>query len=159
VLQNRNDGIGTINSRTLLFGTQAKARLWRQALESVLLRLNRAGVPVLLVHSIPVLPLESSGCAVALVLAGKCSGEVSRSAVDRSLRFPIQVENEAIAVAPATWAVSFENEICGKTSCSTMRDGVVQYRDSSHLSVDGALMLTDAFYREIILHAIPRRSQ
>jgi hypothetical protein len=66
------------------------------------------------------------------------------------------VENAAVAAVPKTWALSFENEICGKASCSSMRDGVVQYRDSQHLSVAGALMLTDAFYRAIALRAVPR---
>jgi hypothetical protein len=73
------------------------------------------------------------------------------------LRLPVRVENQEVAAVPKTWALSFENEICGKASCSSMRDGVVQYRDSQHLSVDGALMLTGVFYRAIALHAVPRR--
>lgn len=155
-LQTPDDGLGSVGSDALVFGTQAKARLWQQTLKSLLRRLNGAGVPVLLLHPIPLVPLESSGCAVVRVLAGECAGGISRTAVDSWLRLTTQVENAAVAAVPKTWALSFENEICGKASCSSMRDGVVQYRDSQHLSVDGALMLTDAFYRAIALRAVPR---
>jgi len=120
------------------------------------LRLNKAGVPVVLVHPVPGIPFGSGSCAVFSIITGDCAGEISRSAVDASLGSSIRVEDAAIAKAPAAWALSFENQICGKESCSTVRDGVVQYRDPHHLSIDGALLLTCSFYKVISARAVPR---
>ncbi len=149
-------GLAEPGSHAFTFSAGAKANLWQQALESAVRRLNEAGVPVVLVHPVPGIPFGSGSCAVLSILTGDCAGTISRSAVDASLSSAIHVEDAAIATAPAAWALSFENEICGKESCSTVRDGVVQYRDPHHLSVDGALMLTDSFYKAIKAHAIER---
>jgi hypothetical protein len=97
------------------------------------------------------------GCAVATILIGECGSTVSRQTVDSWLALSRRVENASIARAAATWALDFEREICGKSTCSTMRDGVVQYRDYRHVSVAEALTLTDTFYRAVVAHAVPRR--
>jgi peptidoglycan/LPS O-acetylase OafA/YrhL len=152
-----DDGLRAADSSAFTYDTASKVRLWRPALRSALLRLTGAGLHVVLVHPIPLLPFESNNCAVVRILAGECATEISRSEADTWLRLPVRVENQEVAAVPKTWALSFENEICGKTSCSSMRNGVVQYRDAQHLSVDGALMLTGVFYRAIALRAVPRR--
>lgn len=155
-LQGSDFSLGKVGGGPLTNDTQAKARLWQRALTSVLRRLNKAGIPVLVVHPVPVLPNAPDGCAVGRILAGECASTVSRKSVDSWLALSRRVENASIASAPATWALDFENEICGKSSCSTVRDGVIQYRDFRHLTVAKALTLTDSFYRSIVAHAIPR---
>jgi SGNH domain (fused to AT3 domains) len=52
--------------------------------------------------------------------------------------------------------LDLENDLCGPTRCSSVRDGTVLYRDSDHLTVAGALTLTSVFYRAIVLHARAR---
>ncbi|MGD0167508.1 MAG: acyltransferase family protein [Gaiellaceae bacterium] len=156
-LQGSDFSLGKVGSGALTNDTQAKVRLWQSALTSVLRRLNKAGVPVLLVHPIPVLPNAPNGCAVGRILIGECTSTVPRKTVDSWLALSRRVENASIARAPATWALDFEKEICGESTCSTLRDGVVQYRDYRHLSIAGALMLTDSFYGAIVAHAVQRR--
>ncbi len=156
-LQGSDFSLGKVGSGTLTSDTQAKARLWQSALTSTLLRLNNAGIPVLLVHPVPVLPSPPDGCAVARILMGKCGSTVSRQTVDSWLALSRRVENASIARTPATWALDFENEICAQSACSTMRDGIVQYRDYRHVSIAEALALTGSFYRAVIAHSVPRR--
>ena len=155
-LQTTNWALGVPGDGALTHDTSAKARLWRRALRSILLRLNGAGVPVLLIHPIPVLPIDPDTCAIVRVLLGECSSSLPRSSVNRWLRLAIQTENAA-AGAKRTWLLDFENQLCGKNRCTTVKNGVSLYRDSRHLSVDGALTLTPSFERAILAHAVPRK--
>jgi hypothetical protein len=102
------------------------------------------------------LPLEPSECAVVRVLAGRCASEISRSVATGSLRPSINIEDAAVSTAPETWVLDFAATLCGKTTCSTTRSGIIQYRNERHLSIDGSLKLTDAFYEAIVAHARPR---
>jgi hypothetical protein len=98
------------------------------------------------------------GCAVGIILMGQCSSSISRATADSELALSRRVENASIAAASNTWPLDFENEICGKSTCSTVRGRVTQYRDSGHISVAMALALTGNFYRAIVAHAAPRKS-
>ena len=155
-LQNPDDGLGLVGKGGLTFSDAGKARLWRQALRSTLLRLNNAGVPVLLVHPIPVLPLDQATCAIVRILLGECASSLPRSSVDRWLRLAIKTENAGAAVAKRTWILDFENQLCSKNRCATVKNKVSLYRDSRHLSIDGALTLTGTFQRAIVARAAPR---
>ncbi|MHB8059336.1 MAG: acyltransferase family protein [Gaiellaceae bacterium] len=156
-LQESKAALGRVGSGTLTNDTQAKVQLWQPALTSTLRRLNDAGVPVLLVHPVPFMPSEPPACAVVRILWGRCTSSVSRTIADSWLALPRRVEDASIAATSATWSLDFENEICGKSTCSYVRHGVIQFRDWRHLSVAGALMLTDSFYRAIVAHAVPRK--
>jgi hypothetical protein len=156
-LQGSDFSLGKPGSAALTNDTQTKVRLWQSALTSVLRRLNGAGIPALLVHPVPVLPNAPDGCAVGRILMGDCANTVSRRSVDSWLALSRRVEDASVARAPPTWALDFENQICSKSTCSTVRNGVVQYRDFRHLTVAKALTLTDSFYRNIVAHAVPRQ--
>ncbi|MHB8059753.1 MAG: acyltransferase family protein [Gaiellaceae bacterium] len=154
-LQNPVDGLGFIGG-SLTFSNSGKARIWRQVLHSTLLRLSAAGVPVLLVQPIPVLPLDPATCAVVRVLLGKCSSSLPRSAVDKWLRLAIRTNRAGARGVEGAWLLDFENELCEKNRCTTVKNGISLYRDSRHLSVDGALTLSGKFQRAIVAHAKPR---
>jgi peptidoglycan/LPS O-acetylase OafA/YrhL len=135
---------------------EAKARLWRNGLIRVARRLNGAGIPVLVVHPVPAIPNLPTACSTASVLSGACSGSVSRESADRRRRRSIDAEAAAVAAVPATWSVDFVDALCGSTTCSAARQGTRLYRNSDHLSVDGALSLTGAFEDAVRAHALPR---
>jgi SGNH domain-containing protein len=80
---------------------------------------------------------------------------VSRSAVDRARSRSVGAETRALAAVPEASSLDFENTVCGRTSCSSDRGGHFWYRDSTHLSVDGALLLTHRFYLAINSRAKP----
>jgi hypothetical protein len=155
-IERRADALGAVGSSTVTNNARAKARLWRQAVASTLGRLNRAGIPVVLVHPVPALPHAPNACAVVLIIRGTCTSSVPRAAADARLQRSVRAEDAAVAATPASTAISVENEICGPTRCSSTRAGVVQYRDDLHLSIDGALQLTDRFYAVILAHARAR---
>jgi hypothetical protein len=104
-----------------------------------------------------VLPLDPQTCAIVRVLLGACSSSLPRSSVDNWLRLAIQTENQGAAGVKLVKTIDFENRLCGKNRCTTVKNGVSLYRDSRHLSVDGALTLTGTFQRAIVTHAIPRK--
>jgi peptidoglycan/LPS O-acetylase OafA/YrhL len=164
VLANRDDdligasskGFGSADGGAVAYGRAAKARLWEHGLANVLQRLSRAGIPVLLVRPVPAIPTLPSGCAVIRVLTGSCRGSVARTAVAASLRLTVDAENRAVRLASTAVILDLENDLCGPTRCSSVRDGTVLYRDSDHLTVAGALTLTSVFYRAIVLHARAR---
>jgi peptidoglycan/LPS O-acetylase OafA/YrhL len=128
------------------YSSAAKARLWRAGLERFLRRLGAAGIPTLVVHPVPALAIDPGTCAVLRVLTASCTATASRRSVDDLLRVSGQIESAAVAAAPKARAVSFESLLCTNV-CASARDGRMLYRDSTHLSVDGALTLTPAFER------------
>jgi hypothetical protein len=155
-LQNPQDGLAVVGKGGFTFTNAGKARLYRLALHSTLMRLNAAGVPALLVQPVPVLPLDQATCAVVRVLLGQCSSSLSRASVNDWLRLAIQTDEAAAGGVKGVTLLDFENQLCGKARCTTVKNGVSLYRDSRHLSVDGALTLTPEFSRAIKAHAVPR---
>jgi peptidoglycan/LPS O-acetylase OafA/YrhL len=156
-LQNPDDGLAVVDKGGFTFSNAGKASLYRQALHSKLQRLSAAGVPALVVHPIPVLPIDQQTCAIVRILLGACSSSLPRSSVNNWLRLAIRTENQGAAGVKLVKTLDFENQLCGKTRCSTVRNGVSLYRDSRHLSVDGALTLTSEFKKAFRAHAIPRK--
>jgi len=69
----------------------------------------------------------------------------------------VEAENAAVAAVTRAWTLDFENDVCSPTMCDAIRGGVRIYRNSDHLSVEGALMLTKQFEAAIRAHARSRR--
>ena len=133
--------------------TPTRVRLWHEGIASTLQAL--AGIPVVLVAPIPLLPVPSGECAVLRILTTSCAGTESRAAVDRELGPVVRAERTAVAQVPHTTFADFEDALCTSSRCSSTRGHVVMYRNDSHLSVDGALTLTSRF-RALIAGAVRR---
>ena len=142
------DGTGALIARP-----DEKARLWEQGLEKTLDRLARAGVPVLVVHPVPAFPKTPDECTTFAILTDGCGSSVTRESVDARLSRARQAEKTAVAAIPGAFAIGFEDRVCARDRCSTSRDGTILARDGEHLSVDGALLLTNDFYRAILARA------
>lgn len=155
-LQNPQDGFAVVGKGGFTFTNAGKAKLYRQAMHGMLERLSRAGVPVVVVHPIPVLPIDQTTCAIVRALIGTCSASLSRAAVHNWLRLAIQTENQAAAGVENVSILSFENQLCGKKRCSAVKNGISLYRDSRHLSVNGAYMLMPEFEEAFDEYALPR---
>jgi peptidoglycan/LPS O-acetylase OafA/YrhL len=149
-------GLGKPGGGAITYVADAKEHLWSEGLASTLRRLNDAGIPVVVVHPVPVVqPISISDCAVIRILTESCMSSVARSAVDRYLRPSVDAEDRAVAAAPAASAIDFRNQLCGRDRCASMRGSTVVYLDRYHLSVDGALALTNEFYRAILAYSRP----
>jgi hypothetical protein len=130
-----------------------KTRLWQQGLRSTLTRLNAAGIPVIVIHPIPPFPHAPQECIALSILTSGCSTTVSRVATDRRLLRARRAESVALGGETLSSSLEFENDLCTAQRCSTGRSGVILYRDGNHLSIAGALTLTNRFYRAIRAHA------
>ena len=132
-----------------------KARVWAERLHSALARLDRAGVPVILVHPVPELPSFDPGSCAAFLLYidWGCRGSVSRRAVDARLAQTLAAERAAIAAVRRAGLLDLEDYLCSSTMCSSVYDGLLMYRNQNHLSIPGALALTPIFRRTIESHA------
>ena len=124
-----------------------KAELWTRGLASVIRRLNAAGAHVVVIHPIPELPAAPYGCAVLTILVKSCSGSVDRAAADRERAPAVAAELSAVADADDATAFGFDDELCDASLCSGAHAGTWTYRDVSHLTVAGSLLLTDRFSR------------
>ena len=129
-----------------------KALLWQRGLTSTLAALDRAGVRVVVVHPVPALP-ESGSCTTLGLLVDGCSTTVPLGEVERAAARARTAEERAVAAVRGAAAVDFVPILCPAGRCSTLSGGTLLYRDRIHLSVDGALRLSDTFYRAIVAHA------
>ena len=131
-----------------------KARLFSAALRAELRALNAKGVPVIVVHTIPMLQENQQACAVLLLILDSCRGSLPSHRGRRELRSATAAENEAMQGLPASSSLDFENQLCTRDLCASRRAraGLIMYRNGDHLSVAGALTLTPEFYDAIRAH-------
>jgi peptidoglycan/LPS O-acetylase OafA/YrhL len=139
-------------------GAVAKAEVLRHGLRSVIAPLTAVGIPVVVIHPVPALPLRDLGsCAVVRLLTDSCAESLPRRTVDKRRRRALTAENAALAGLRLATALDFEQLLCRPTSCSSVRGEKVMYRDAQHLTIAGALTLTSAFYHAIRAHALAAR--
>ena len=68
---------------------------------------------------------------------------------DQRLARAIRTERDAVSGTPSAHTLNLTGVLCPERLCVSSRAGVPIYRDAQHLSVDGALGLTDHFSRAI----------
>jgi len=164
ILAARTDGyieassseLGALPNGALSKDPVRKAELWDQALQAVLAPLERAHIPTIVVSPVPTMPVEPSGCAMLLILTSSCRSTISQATVDRELARAVTAEQRAVAATPGATRLDFEHDFCRHGTCSSIRNGQYAYRNVDHLSIAGALSLTDEFERAIRAHARPR---
>src|SRR5260221_6776239 len=101
-------GLGLLGTRKLSYDSKEKAALWTRGLRTEVSALNRAGIPVIVVHPVPVLPVNQEGCAVVRVITGRCRASRSRAEVDQELRPARTAEVAALHGLAGAWALDFE---------------------------------------------------
>ncbi|HWM14134.1 MAG TPA: acyltransferase family protein [Gaiellaceae bacterium] len=131
----------------------AKARIWEAGLARTLERLRRAGVPVLVVHPVPVFPYSTESCATLRIILTGCSTSTPLAEVEKRLHRARRAEDRAVAAVTGAATIDFTEGLCGEERCSTARGNTVLYRDGEHLSIEGALPLSDSFYDAIVTRA------
>jgi hypothetical protein len=125
-----------------------KARLWSAGLSSVLDDLGAAGIPSVVVHTVPQFDEFDLRNCPSLWLdraLEACGARLSRSRVEAQQKLARDSENAAIASHPLATAVDFRDDLCNATSCSTNSRSEWLYRDGAHLSIAGAMTLSGRF--------------
>jgi hypothetical protein len=111
---------------------------------------------VLLLNPVPPVPVargDTNACAVVRILMSACTGRVDRMQAARELQVGRRVHRLAVAGIAGAAVADFEDDLCGPRICSSERNGRNLYRDRAHLSVAGALTLTDRFRTLVRTHA------
>ncbi len=99
---NQSDvGLGLPGRGALSYDPARKAALWVTGLRAELAALTGAGIPVLVVHPVPVLPVDQDACAVIRVISGGCRASLSRRSIDRQLQAARAAEIAAIRGLPS----------------------------------------------------------
>ncbi len=106
--------VAALTSRRWTGNPSRKATLFTRGLHDEIKALNAAGVPVVLVHPVPVLPINEQGCAAVLLMLNGCRKSLPRSTVETTLRAARRVEDTALAGQLAAWSVDFEDELCSR---------------------------------------------
>jgi hypothetical protein len=138
-----------------------KAALWERGLAPVLEQLAEAGIPTLVVNPVPHLGAFGSDwqrtiCPAVRIYTHSCGeASIDRAKIERQQQAARDAENQAVAGVPSAASVDFTDDLCSPEACTTDRDGLWLYRDGDHLSVDGALTLTDRFREVIAAHVTP----
>lgn len=143
------DGVGRLHDRP-----DEKARLWQAGLTRTLSALGEASIPVIVVQPVPIFPDAAQNCTGLDLIRNGCASSVSRAGTARRLERAKRAERSAASAVGAT-LLDLEDELCGPSNCSTARASTILYRDSEHLSVEGALRMTDRLYRVIATRARP----
>lgn len=159
ILSTASDGYIEAASTTLRASPEAplaktpadKAQSWTQGLDSVLKRMNRIA-PVIVVQPVPRFHTWAlTSCAAYKVWLSplSCAGTTSRQDVDAWRQRTVEATQKAVALNPATTALDLTDALCPDAICSVNQAGVWMYRDGAHLSVPGALQLTEKFEQAI----------
>jgi peptidoglycan/LPS O-acetylase OafA/YrhL len=133
-------------------------RVWRDGLVRSLSSLAASGARLVVLEDTPRMPFDVPRCLVKnLDAPARCSTD-SRRAIDTTVA---AVERDAARSFSGVTYVSLNSQICD-TLCLVVRDGIVRYQDSNHLSVRYAATLTSAVSEKLTellpgrVAAIPR---
>lgn len=137
-------------------GRDAKAVLWERGLETVLARFDQADVPVLVVHSIPYFAdWDLRLCPASRLYrhVERCGISRSRTVVEEVRKRSIHAERNAVAAFRRHRVLDLASDLCSPDECVTNVGRRWVYRDGQHLTVAGALALTDRFAEVIRVNA------
>lgn len=125
------------------------ASLYRDALTPIVRQLTDAGIPVVILASVP----DMTGYVDRTSLAAKAFGAADfgrpRAQLERQRDPALRVER-SLASADVAVVDPFP-DLCDQRTCWGRRDGQARYQDETHVSVDGSLRLQDS-----VLAALPR---
>jgi peptidoglycan/LPS O-acetylase OafA/YrhL len=134
-----------------------KARLWTTGLRRVLERLQAAGTPAVVIHTVPQWRAwDPRSCAEALVYLAprQCGAEQSRAEVARFRAASLAADRRALDAVPDAVGVDLVDDLCAQR-CRTNRADTWIYRDGRHISVATARDLSDRFEDIVVQHARP----
>jgi peptidoglycan/LPS O-acetylase OafA/YrhL len=127
--------------------SQAKARVWRAAQSATVRRLDRAGIPVLIVQPPPRVEVQPTACAVIRILTSTCYTARTRAAVERERRLMVAANRRAVQGVRRAGTFDSIDILCRATVCPAILHGVSLYKDRLHPSVGGARLMTGGFER------------
>lgn len=111
--------------------------------------LKDSGKMVFIADNIPWFPFSPNRCAQIRKFPSRnsiCDVDLSDVRV-KSKRFRESL-TQALASAPYVNFIDVERHFCSESVCRMEKDGLLLYRDSRHLNINGSLLLGDLIVRE-----------
>lgn len=136
---------------------EAKIAIYERRLQATVSQLVAAGSEVIVIDTVPYIKVQAhsgdgltdwqpSLCGFAgNVSAANCAVSISRADIDESRGDTLQMVTNAVDPIPNASSLDIIDDLCTPTECSTLHNDVWTYRNGTHLSVEGALSLTDRF--------------
>jgi len=122
---------------------------WERGLDTVIARLNGAGIPVLVIHDTPSPGMKVPACLARAAWHGRAGACAFMLVPDVAARANMRAVNRSVARQRDAFAVDFTGIICPRTPCDTERDGYVLYSDESHLTARFSRSLGDTLAARI----------
>ncbi len=121
---------------------------WKDGLARTLTALGPSGARLVVLEDTPHPALDVPQCLVKRINApSRCDLSVTRALNPRQTA----IEREAVRAVPGASYISLTEGMCDAKTCPVQRDGIVRYRDDSHISVRYAAslapLLSDALTR------------
>jgi peptidoglycan/LPS O-acetylase OafA/YrhL len=118
------------------------ADAYRAGLQPVVRELSDAGIPVILLASVPQMTGYTNRTSM---LSIGSAFEVSRADVEKARAPALEVEQSLAAQYDGVQSLDPDPALCEEDICSTERDGEPTYQDETHVSLVGSLLLSDTF--------------
>lgn len=136
---------------TGLASSADRAAAWSEGLARVIEPLSDAGIPVLLVHPVPRLPLGWKPYeAPPLRLLGPPDKLASSSDRAKALEFrEAALQAEQAAAQDIATTLDLFDQLCPQVRCESRGDDIWLYRDGGHISVEASERLAPLFERAI----------
>jgi peptidoglycan/LPS O-acetylase OafA/YrhL len=118
------------------------ADLYRQALEPIVRELGDAGIPVVVIATVPQMTGYTDSTSLLSQAFGSQAFEKDRAEAEDE-RAPALAVEESLAADYPTLSVFDPIPALCTDVCTTQRDGQPIYQDETHLAVPGSLLLAD----------------
>src|SRR5699024_8535060 len=115
----------------------AKEQMWAAGLHRVVSRLDAAGIPTLVMQTVPQwLHWDARNCAAALVYLspGRCGATQSRAEVDAYRRRSLAANDAAVRGVALAATSDVRPDLCRPAECATNFGSRWLYRDGRHIS-------------------------
>jgi peptidoglycan/LPS O-acetylase OafA/YrhL len=124
-----------------------RAKIWGDGVAKVVGRLDEAGIPTLVVHTVPHIAEKTAWLPQlcppvwAYTDVGRCDRSVSRASIERQQAPARDIERVVVSGMRRASSVDFTGDICALDRCAARRGDVWLYHDGTHLSIAGARLL------------------
>lgn len=158
VLYVHADSAGLVMSPELARTEASRVKAWAQAVRSAVTMLRHAGIPTVVVHAVPYFSdFNVQLCPlIRMRLDPAACGRSKPRTVVAAEQVPARwAELQAVAGEELSAVLDLNGQFCDAQRCATNVNGEWLYRDGNHISVAGALALSDEFSAAIRRYAPP----
>ncbi len=115
---------------------------WQAGLEPILRKLTKAGIPVIVMGTVPEMTGYSDQTSVVSNLFGKATFEIPRDKAEADSASAIELDASLAREFPGVTLIDPIPLLCRESTCAASDGDTPIYQDETHLAVPGSLRLT-----------------